>query len=90
MKKTLANIKHNALELWRDDSGAQMVEKVLIVAAISLPILAVLLFFSREIRDWVAENWGTVSGNADTNNNPSDNPFGGNNGTGGGGGVPGL
>lgn len=95
MKKILNNIKQNAMHLWRDDSGAQMVEKVLIIAAISLPILAVLLYFSSEIREWVAGNWASVRGEtASENNDPGDNPFGGDGGGGGGGGggfgIPGL
>jgi len=76
MKTKWTNIKEAAIDLWRDDSGAQMVEKVLIVAAISLPLLAVLLFFSREIREWVQENWDTVrGGTAPANNDPTDDPF---------------
>ena len=83
MKQFATNLKETALELWNDDTGAQMVEKVLIIAAISLPILAVLLFFSGEIREWVGDNWRNITGNAGTNNDPNDSPFG-NNGTGGG------
>ena len=75
MKQILSNIKNAALELWRDDRGAEGLEKVLIIAAIALPLLAVLLFFSGEIREWVSDNWTEVQGNSNTNNNPSNNPF---------------
>lgn len=75
MTKLTTNIKEAALELWRDDKGAEGLEKVLIIAAIALPLLAVLLFFSDQIRDWVSTNFSDVVGNAGDNNDPNDNPF---------------
>jgi Flp pilus assembly pilin Flp len=75
MTKILTNIKEATLELWNDDQGAEGLEKVLIIAAIALPLLAVLLFFSGEIREWVSDNWDSVQGNSDTNNDAGDNPF---------------
>ena len=57
MTKMLTNMKQAVLELWNDDQGAEGLEKVLIIAAIALPLLAVLLFFSGEIREWVTEAW---------------------------------
>ena len=75
MTKMLKNMKNNLLELWNDDQGAEGLEKVLIIAAIALPLLAVLLFFADEIREWVSDNYDSVTGNADDNNNPNDNPF---------------
>lgn len=76
MKQVLTRIKQGALDLWRDDSGAQMVEKILIVAAISIPLLGMLLFFSDEIKEWGSERWDQIRGKADSDNNPLDNPFG--------------
>jgi Flp pilus assembly pilin Flp len=75
MTKMLTNMKEAALELWRDEEGAEGLEKVLIIAAIALPLLAVLLFFSGEIREWVSRNWGDVNDTAGDVNDPSDNPF---------------
>lgn len=75
MTRLLTNVKESALELWRDDQGAEGLEKVLIIAAIALPLLAVLLFFSDEIREWVSSNYDSVVGNAGDNNDPEDNPF---------------
>ncbi len=75
MDKALTQIKNNVLALWRDDRGAEGLEKVLIIAAIALPLLAVLLFFSGEIREWVSENWDSVTGTAGSENDPGSNPF---------------
>lgn len=75
MTKMLTNMKEAVLELWEDDQGAEGLEKVLIIAAIALPLLAVLLFFSGEIRDWVSENWDSVQGTSGDENDPGDNPF---------------
>ena len=44
---------------YRDEQGAEGLEKLLIVAAIVLPLLGLLIYF----RDWITE-W--VSGEADT------------------------
>lgn len=38
-------------KLHRDDRGAEGLEKLLIIAAIVLPLLALLIFF----RDWISE-----------------------------------
>ena len=73
--KTLTNMKEAILELWNDDQGAEGLEKVLIIAAIALPLLAVLLFFSGEIREWVSENWDSVQGTSGDENDVNDDPF---------------
>lgn len=75
MKQFFTNVKTNAVELWNDDQGAEGLEKILILAAIALPLLAVLLFFSGAIREWVQTNWDSVEGNSNTNNNVGDDPF---------------
>ncbi len=48
--------------LHRDEQGAEGLEKLLIVAAIVLPLLGVLIFFRDELRDWVQGDWETVRG----------------------------
>lgn len=75
MIKVLTNMKEAALELWDDDQGAEGLEKVLIIAAIALPLLAVLLFFSDQIREWVSDNWDSVGDTARDINDVDDNPF---------------
>ncbi|MFK7788331.1 MAG: hypothetical protein AB8C95_02410 [Phycisphaeraceae bacterium] len=75
MTKMLSNMKQAALELWNDDQGAEGLEKVLIIAAIALPLLAVLLFFSGELREWVQRNWESVNDTSQDGNDVDDNPF---------------
>jgi len=41
----------------RDEQGADMVEYILIVAAIALPLLGFVVFFWKEIREWAYGLW---------------------------------
>lgn len=55
-----------------DEQGAEGAEKVLIIAALVLPLLAVLLFFKEKIGEWLKTQWESIQSNtqADTNTNP--------------------
>jgi Flp pilus assembly pilin Flp len=53
----------------RDEEGATMVEYVLIIMAVALPLLALVLFYGKEIKDWVARSWAEVTGR-ETLSNP--------------------
>lgn len=57
LKKTL-----NALH--KDQRGAGMVEYVLIIAGIALPLLAVIIWFWGDIKDWVIDQLGDVKDQA--------------------------
>jgi len=46
--------------LERDETGAQGLEMLLIIAAIVLPLLGVLIWFRNDIMGWVKEIWDTV------------------------------
>jgi len=48
--------------LHRDERGAEGLEKLLIIAAIVLPLLGLLIIFRNEIKNWVVEIWKTVAG----------------------------
>jgi len=53
--------------LHRDEQGADMVEYVLIVAAVALPLLAVIIWFWKDISGWVGEAYSEIrSGTAET------------------------
>jgi Flp pilus assembly pilin Flp len=43
--------------LHRDERGAEGLEKLLIIAAIVLPLLGLLIIFRDKIKDWVVEIW---------------------------------
>jgi Flp pilus assembly pilin Flp len=51
-----------------DEQGANMVEYVLIIAAVALPLLALVLLYGKDIKDWVARSWATVTGREDLSN----------------------
>lgn len=43
--------------LHEDDRGAEGLEKLLIIAAIVLPLLGLLIFFSKDLMAWVKGLW---------------------------------
>ena len=48
----------------KDEQGADMVEYILIFAAISLPLVAVIIWFWHDISNWASELWDqTKTGN---------------------------
>lgn len=48
--------------LHKDQQGANMVEYILIIAAISLPLIAVVLYYRNEIADWAKQKWDDARG----------------------------
>jgi len=63
----MAGIINELKKLHRDERGAEGLEKLLIIAAIVLPLLGLLIIFRNEIKDWVVDMWRTVRGDADAN-----------------------
>jgi Flp pilus assembly pilin Flp len=68
MSSLLSTLKY----VHNDETGAEGAEKVLIIAALVLPLLAVLLFFKEKIGEWLKTQWESILNNtqADTNTNP--------------------
>ena len=48
-----------------DERGAEGLEKLLIIAAIVLPLLGLLIIFRDAIKDWVSSIWEEARGKAD-------------------------
>ena len=46
--------------LHKDEQGADMVEYILIVAAIALPVLAVVIWFWKDISTWAYKLWNSA------------------------------
>jgi len=52
-------------QLERDETGAQGLEVLLIIAAVVLPLLGLLIVFRNEIREWVVGIWEKARGEAE-------------------------
>jgi Flp pilus assembly pilin Flp len=60
LRNTLARLGRKARALYRDEQGADMVEYLLIVVVLALPIAAILIYYRKEIADWVKSLWEGV------------------------------
>lgn len=58
MKKVWSKI----VALHRDEKGADMVEYVLIIAAVALPLMAVAIWFWKDISKQANQWWGQIKG----------------------------
>lgn len=58
MKRWLAALHR----LHRDDRGAEGLEKLLILAAVALPLLGLLIAYRKSINEWINSIWGDVKG----------------------------
>lgn len=56
-RSKLAAARRVLTRLHRDERGAEGLEKLLIVAAIVLPLLGVLIFFRDDLEEWVRGEW---------------------------------
>ena len=62
----MQRFRHAVRRLYRDEQGAEGLEKLLILALIVLPLLAVLIFFAGDIKEWMTGKWEDVKDEADT------------------------
>ena len=65
MKDMLNRLGNRLRSLHRDEQGASMVEYILIIAAIALPLLAVILIFRNELWNMVRGRWDEIRGDAE-------------------------
>ncbi|MFW5682524.1 MAG: TadE/TadG family type IV pilus assembly protein [Phycisphaeraceae bacterium] len=66
----MRSLVQSLVRFHRDDRGAEGLEKLLIIAAIVLPLLGVLIFFRDEIGDWIDGLWSDMRGDADSFGGP--------------------
>ena len=64
-KNTMTTLRTAAMRLYRDEQGAEGLEKILIIGAIVLPLLALLVVFRDNLTEWLKDKWGDVKGDAD-------------------------
>jgi Flp pilus assembly pilin Flp len=62
MDGMLKGIKKTLMALHSDQQGADMVEYILIIAAVGLPLLAVVIWFWNEISVQAGEWWDQIKG----------------------------
>ncbi len=63
----IGRIKKGLLALHRDEKGADMIEYILVVAAIALPLLAVVIWFWKDISKWAGDLWDSAKGKKGVN-----------------------
>lgn len=59
--------KAAALRLHRNERGAEGIEKLLILAAVALPLLGLLLWFRNDLWAWIEDIWDDVRGEGQNN-----------------------
>lgn len=65
LDSTWQTCKQIAHRIHADERGAEGLEKLLIVAAIVLPLLGLLIIFRDYLSEWVSEKWDDVKSDAD-------------------------
>ncbi len=68
MKAMLRQFGRAMTRVHRDEGGADMVEYILIVAAVALPLLAIMIWFYKDISKWVGELWDDIRSGSDGTN----------------------
>ena len=61
MKSVLTMLKR----LHKDEQGAEGLEKLLLIAAIVLPLLGALIWFRNDIGSWAKNLWQDIRGQAE-------------------------
>ena len=64
-RQNAAALRQIIVDLYRDERGAEGLEKLLIIAAIVLPLLGLLIVFRQRIGEWVDDIWLEVRGEGD-------------------------
>ncbi len=62
----LKSIGRRLKALHRDEQGADMVEYILVIAAIALPLLGFVVYFWQDIKEWAKDLYERIKGNAET------------------------
>ena len=53
-------IRRRIVALHRDEQGADMVEYILVIAAVALPLLAIVIWFWKDISSWASNLWDSA------------------------------
>ncbi|MBE3099880.1 MAG: hypothetical protein IMZ44_22410 [Planctomycetes bacterium] len=66
MRKTFSLLR----KLHRDECGAEGLEKLLIIAAVVLPLLGILIWGKNAIFEWVTKKWNEIVETPDSDKGP--------------------
>lgn len=56
----LTKFRKALVRLHRDEQGAEGLEKLLLLAALILPLLGILVFYGGDLKDWLNGKWSDV------------------------------
>lgn len=65
MRTIMKNVADGLSRIWRDEQGAEGLEKLLILSLLVLPLLVTLIFFGKDIKEWVIGKWEDVKDETD-------------------------
>ncbi len=65
MKKNVKRMMNKLRTLNRDQQGADMIEYILVIAAIALPLLGLVVWFGGDIKQWVLDLFSRIRGSAE-------------------------
>lgn len=63
----LKSVSKGLRSLHKDEQGADMIEYILIIAAIALPLLGVIIWFWKDISAWIKESYDAAKSGEGTN-----------------------
>ena len=58
--KLLDTLGRRIRALHRDEQGADLIEYILIIAAVALPLLGVVIWFWKDLSAWVSQSYEAV------------------------------
>jgi Flp pilus assembly pilin Flp len=66
VRKSLVSAREAVRSFHRDERGAEGLEKILILAAVALPLLGLLIYFRDDLKNWLNATWGAEKVRSDT------------------------
>lgn len=58
----LKDLRNLIVRMHRSEQGAEGLEKLLLLAALILPLLGVLVFYGEDLINWLSDKWSSMKG----------------------------
>ena len=65
-----SKLRRGLIAFHNDEKGADMVEYILIVAAIALPLMAVAIYFWKQVKTKVYDWWNQINNDTPVSSDP--------------------